>query len=121
VLTGTVLDISPQIVTIYRPGGERRIALPPGAVVWKGRTADPTALESGDSVVVRMRPGQRSVADRIWANAGRVTGLIVERDRESAPRGDRGPDRGRRVLPGVRGRAGRTPGQAPRPGLRLVR
>jgi hypothetical protein len=78
VLTGTVLDISPQIITIYRPGGERRIALPPGAVVWKGRTADPTALESGDSVVVRMRPGQRSVADRIWANAGRVTGLIVE-------------------------------------------
>ena len=83
VLTGTVLDISPQIITIYRPGGERRIALPPGAVAWKGRTADPTALESGDSVVVRMRPGQRSVADRIWANAGRVTGLIVERDRES--------------------------------------
>ena len=45
--------------------------------------ADPTALESGDSVVVRMHPGQRSVADRIWANVGRVTGLIVERDRES--------------------------------------
>ncbi len=83
VLTGTVLDTSPQIITIYGPGGERRIALPPGAVVWKGRTADPTALESGDSVVVRMRPGQPSVADRIWANAGRVTGLIVDRDRES--------------------------------------
>ena len=57
VLTGTVLDTSPQIITIYGPGGERRIALPPGAVVWKGRTADPTALESGDSVVIRMRPG----------------------------------------------------------------
>ncbi len=83
VLTGTVLDTSPQVITIYGPGGERRIALPPGAVVWKGRTADPTALESGDSVVVRMHPGQRSVADRIWANVGRVTGLIVERDRES--------------------------------------
>jgi hypothetical protein len=34
VLTGTVLDISPQIVTIYRPGGERRIALLP-IDVWR--------------------------------------------------------------------------------------
>jgi hypothetical protein len=83
VLTGTVLDTSPQVITIYGPAGERRIALPPGAVVWKGRPADPTALESGDSVVVRTYPGLRSVADRIWANVGRVTGLIVERDRES--------------------------------------
>ncbi len=83
VLTGTVLDTSPQVITICGPDGERRIALPPGAVVWKGRTTDPTALESGDSVVVRTHPGQRSVAGRIWANVGRVTGLIVERDRES--------------------------------------
>jgi hypothetical protein len=81
--TGTVLDASPQIVTVYCPGGERRIALPPGARVWKGRRVDPTALESGDTVVVRMLPGMRSVADRIWANAGRVTGVIIERDRES--------------------------------------
>ena len=83
VLTGTVLDTSPQVITIHGPDGERRIALPPGAIVWKGRIADSTALESGDSVVARMHPGQRSVADRIWANAGRVTGLIVDRDRES--------------------------------------
>jgi hypothetical protein len=83
VLTGTVLETSPQVITICGPDGERRIALPPGAVVWKGRTAGTAALASGDSVVVRMHPGQRSVADRIWANVGRVTGLIVERGRES--------------------------------------
>ena len=83
VFTGTVLDASPQIVTIYCPDGERRVALPPGASVWRGRPADPTALESGDTVVVRMLPGQRSVAARIWANAGRVTGVIIECDRES--------------------------------------
>ncbi|MDX6332815.1 MAG: hypothetical protein QOG05_155 [Streptosporangiaceae bacterium] len=82
VLTGTVLDTSPQIVTLYCPDGERRIALAPGASVWKGRPADPTVLESGDSVVVRMHPAQRSVAERIWANAGRVTGVIMELDRE---------------------------------------
>ena len=69
-VTGTVLDTSPQVVTIYGPDGERRIALPPRAVVWKGRMADPTALESGDSVVVRMHPGQHSVADRICVQPG---------------------------------------------------
>jgi hypothetical protein len=83
VLTGTVLDTSPQIVTLYCPDGERRIVLAPGASVWKGRPVDPTALESGDSVVVRMHPAQRSVAGRIWANTGRVTGVIMELDRES--------------------------------------
>ena len=83
VFTGTVLDISPQIIILYCPDGERRIALRPGASVWRGRPANPTALEGGDMVVVRTLPGQRSVADRIWANAGRVTGVIMERDRES--------------------------------------
>ncbi|HEX9357793.1 MAG TPA: hypothetical protein VF933_28750, partial [Streptosporangiaceae bacterium] len=81
--TGTVLDTSPQIITLYGPEGERRIALRPGASVWRGRQVDPAALESGDTVVVRTLPGQRAVADRIWANAGRVTGVIMERDRES--------------------------------------
>ena len=51
--------------------------------MWKGRPVDPAALESGDAVLVRMLPGLRGAADRIWANAGRVTGVIVERDRES--------------------------------------
>jgi len=83
VFTGTVLDTSPQIITLYGPGGERRIALRPGASVWRGHPVDPTALESGDTVVVRALPGQHSVADRIWANTGRVTGVIMERDRES--------------------------------------
>ena len=83
VFTGTVLDTSPQILTLYCTDGERRIALRPGASVWRGRPVDPTALESGDTAVVRMVPGQRSVADRIWANTGRVTGVIIERDRES--------------------------------------
>jgi hypothetical protein len=83
VFTGTVLDTSPQIITLYCPEGEQRIALRPGASVWRGGQVDPTVLESGDTVVVRTLPGQRTVADRIWANAGRVTGVIMERDGES--------------------------------------
>jgi hypothetical protein len=82
VVTGTVLDTSPQIVTLHTGGAEQRVALLPGASVWRGRPADPTALETGDLVVVRLLHGPRGVADRIWANTGRVTGLIVARDRE---------------------------------------
>jgi hypothetical protein len=33
--------------------------------------------------VVRLRPPLRDVADRIWANIGRVTGTIVDRDADS--------------------------------------
>ncbi|HUY51681.1 MAG TPA: hypothetical protein VMV92_39265 [Streptosporangiaceae bacterium] len=80
VLAGTVLDTSPQVITLYCGSGETRLALTPETSVWKGRRADPTAVEAGDSVVIRLLPRPRGVADRIWANAGRVTGVIVERD-----------------------------------------
>jgi hypothetical protein len=80
VLTGTVLDASPQILILKNAGGEHRLVLPPATEVWRGRRAEPTALEPGDSVLVRLLAGQRNVADRIWANAGRVTGVIVSRE-----------------------------------------
>jgi hypothetical protein len=82
VLTGTVLDTSPHVVTFFDGDGEWRVALPPDTRVWRGRPADATALEAGDSVVIRLLPGLRGVADRVWANTGRVTGLIVASDRD---------------------------------------
>ena len=82
VLTGTVLDTSLHVVTFVGSDGEQRVALPPDTSVWRGRPGDATALEAGDSVVIRLLPGLRGVADRIWANAGRVTGLIVASDRD---------------------------------------
>jgi len=80
VMTGTVLDASPQILILNDADGEHRLVLPPATEVWKGRRAEPTALEPGDSALVRLLPGQRNVADRIWANTGRVTGVIVSRE-----------------------------------------
>jgi hypothetical protein len=79
VLIGTVLDASPQIIMLYSGDGTTRLALTPETGVWKGRRADPTAIEAGDSVVIRCLPRPRGVADRIWVNAGRVTGVIVDR------------------------------------------
>jgi hypothetical protein len=82
VLAGTVLDASPHVLTILRAGREERLALMPDTKAWRGGPADLTAVGAGDGVVVRLHPSRRGVAVRIWANIGRVTGVILERNRE---------------------------------------
>jgi hypothetical protein len=82
VVTGTVVDASPHVLAIVRAGREERFALRPGTRVWKGGQADPTALVTGDHATVRLDPSRRGVADQVWACIGRVTGTILERDRE---------------------------------------
>jgi hypothetical protein len=81
-VTGTVLDVSPHVLMIGEPGGrpgsEQRFALSSDATTWRGAQLEPTALRQGDRAVVRLDPSKRGVADRIWANIGRVTGTIIE-------------------------------------------
>lgn len=79
---GTVRDVSPQVLVLDTDDGERRIALTPEATAWRGGPSEPSAVRLGDQAVVRL-PSSRNVADRIWANIGRVTGTIVERDADS--------------------------------------
>ncbi len=76
---GTVVDISPHVLVIGDAEYEQRFTLTPDAVAWRGRHVEPAALQQGDDVIVRLHPGHRDVADRIWANIGRVTGVIAER------------------------------------------
>jgi hypothetical protein len=76
--TGTVLDASPQVICIADASGERRFALTAAATAWRGRPLDPAAVRPGDQAVVRLDSSRPGVADRIWANIGRVTGTIVE-------------------------------------------
>ena len=97
VLTGTVVDASPHVLTLSRADGEERLALMPGTKAWKGGPVDPTALGAGDRVVVRLHRSRRGVAGRVWANIGRVTGVILERDREGIVV-DAGKNRGRQVI-----------------------
>lgn len=78
-VSGTVLDISPQVLVLGDSDNEQRLVLTPEAVAWRGAAAEPAALRPGDRAVVRLRPGSGNIADRIWANIGRVTGIIVER------------------------------------------
>jgi hypothetical protein len=96
-VTGRVLDVSPQLICIGDERGEQRFALTADATAWRGGRLDPAAVQGGDHAVVRLRPSQRGVADRIWATIGRVTGTIVE----NGPDGllvDEGATRKRQVI-----------------------
>jgi hypothetical protein len=85
-VTGTVLDVSPHVLVLGEPGGragsEQRFTLSSECVTWRGTALEPTAVRQGDRVVIRLHPARRSVADRVWANIGRVTGTIVEQSRD---------------------------------------
>jgi hypothetical protein len=96
-ITGTVLDISPHVLVIGGGSSETRIALTADATAWRGGPLDPAALQPGDQAVVRLHRSQRGVADRIWANIGRVTGTIVERTADSLLV-DEGTTKPRRVV-----------------------
>jgi len=78
-ITGTVLDISPHVLVIGSGASDTRITLTAGATAWRGAPLEPAGVQPGDQAVVRLHRTQRGVADRIWANIGRVTGTIIER------------------------------------------
>lgn len=86
-VTGHVLDASPQVLVIGMAGAsgeaEERFALTADATAWRGARTDPAAIRTGDHVIVRGHGSHREAADRIWANIGRVTGTIVRRDAEA--------------------------------------
>ena len=78
-VSGTVLDVSPHVLVLGDADSEQRFTLTPEAIAWRGAQLEPAALHQGDHAVVRLHPSSRHVADRIWANIGRVTGVIIER------------------------------------------
>jgi hypothetical protein len=77
VRAGTVLHVSPQVLVIGHGQAEERLALPATVTVWRGGLVPPAALREGEPVVVRLPPGRPTVAGKIWASIGRVTGTIV--------------------------------------------
>jgi len=79
ILSGTILDVSPHVLILGVGGHEQRFALMPQAVAWRGTQLEPAALLQDDRAIVRLPPFGRNAADRIWANIGRVTGIITER------------------------------------------
>jgi hypothetical protein len=78
-VSGTILDVSPHVLVLREGGREQRFTLTANAVAWRGTQLEPAALLRDDQAIVRLHPFGRNVADRIWANIGRVTGIITER------------------------------------------
>jgi hypothetical protein len=82
-ISGTVHDASPHVLVIGNGASDVRLTLTAGATAWRGGPLDPAGVQPGDHAVVRLHGTQRGVADRIWANIGRVTGTIIDRSADS--------------------------------------
>jgi hypothetical protein len=105
-VVGTVLDVSPHVLVLGDGGREQRFTITADAVAWRGTQLEPAALRQQDRVVVRLTPSGRNVADRIWANIGRVTGVITERSGDQLLV-DEGATRGTQVITLQKRAAGR--------------
>jgi hypothetical protein len=82
VTTGVVAEVREDAIVLDGRDGTEFFTLSPGTVTWLGARAAPSALRSGDPVIIRHRTPDsatpmRRVAERIWARIGRVTGTIV--------------------------------------------
>ncbi len=105
-VVGTVLDVSPHVLVLGTAGREHRFTITADAVAWRGTQLEPAALRQNDRAVVRLHPSGRNVADRIWANIGRVTGVITERSGNQLVV-DEGATRGPQVITFQRRTVGR--------------
>jgi hypothetical protein len=109
-VTGEILDVSPHLIIIEMPDGrEERLVIAPWATAWRGDAIAPADLPVGAQVIIRaLRTGR--VAERIWADITRITGVI---ERIGGGPGDRtmelycGPHRGRRTVVIPYGASGR--------------
>jgi hypothetical protein len=97
-VTGRILDVSPHILVLGTAWGEQRFPLDPAAQAWRGGPTAPAALRRGDHAIARRRHPGGPVVDRIWAEAGRVTGTIAEREGPAALLVDEGPAKGRKLV-----------------------
>ena len=97
-VTGRVLDVSPHILVLSTDRGEQRFPLSAAAEAWRGGPVSPAALRQGDRVIARRQRPREPVLERIWAQIGRVTGTIIERQDSGRLLVDEGPAKGRRIV-----------------------
>jgi hypothetical protein len=97
-VTGWILDVSPHVLVLHTRHGEQRFPLSACARAWRGGQLPPAALRRGDYVIIRRQLAGGPGVDRIWAQAGRVTGTIVEREGPATLLVDEGPAKGRKVV-----------------------
>ncbi|HJY95301.1 MAG TPA: hypothetical protein VJ371_10110, partial [Streptosporangiaceae bacterium] len=97
-VTGRILDVSPHVLVLRTERGEQRFPLAASAQAWRGGQVPPAALRQGDHAIVRRQHPHGPVMDRIWAQAGRVTGTVIEREGPATLLVDEGPAKGRKIV-----------------------
>ncbi|CAL9479632.1 hypothetical protein SUDANB121_03024 [Nocardiopsis dassonvillei] len=75
---GVVVDATSYMLCLATPGGEERFLYESATTFWRGGEVRPTELRPGDDAVVRCSHDGRLVAERVWAQAARATGVITE-------------------------------------------
>ena len=82
VTVGVLAEVREHAIALDTSRGTELFAVSPATEAWRGSRTTPSALRSGDPVIIRHRtpdaitPACR-VAERIWARIGRVTGTII--------------------------------------------
>ena len=97
-VTGRILDVSPHVLVLRTGQGEQRFLLSASAQAWRGGQVPAAALRQGDRAIVRRQTVHSPVADRIWAQVGRVTGTIIERQGPATMLVDEGSAKGRKIV-----------------------
>jgi hypothetical protein len=85
VAAGVIADVREDTIAVDSGRGTEFFSVSPATVTWFGARTSPSALRSGDPVIIRHQaldaaaPTRRH-AERIWVRVGRVTGTIVAAD-----------------------------------------
>ncbi|WP_116244606.1 hypothetical protein [Nocardiopsis sp. FIRDI 009] len=82
VTRGVVVDATSYMLCLATRRGEERFLFERVTSFWKGDEVDPTDLSPGDDAVVLCSHDGRLVAERVWAQPARATGVIVGREGE---------------------------------------
>ncbi|KUP98152.1 hypothetical protein [Thermobifida cellulosilytica] len=80
VVRGTLTDISPHMLGLAAPEGDRRFIVTPQTTFWHGGERTARELRPGQDVLLRCVPGAELVVERVWADLARVTGVITAVD-----------------------------------------
>ena len=79
-IEGSVIEASPHLLVLAAPDGtELRVPISADASIWHAGKAGTSALRPGRDVIVRPTGGGGLIAERIWVDITRVTGVIAGR------------------------------------------
>lgn len=83
VVRGVVVGATSGMLFLATSRGEERFLFERTTTFWRGGEARSTELRPGDDAVVLCVPGGHPIVERLWAQAARATGVIVDRDGDS--------------------------------------